>query len=362
MSNLFVRTKTKIFFVFSFLFFLQAKSIAQNVIEVVIVASSHSNAKGNYRPIIDKLKRFAPDMVFGEYLSPDDLKALDDSNASKKGYADKYQLIQRRNPPAAKNISKKISEAQSALARFPYYHQTRMELAANYVLNYDRGNAEYQFFVLETYMKDKLGKEESKLYQKKFGGTDSLRKVRLLRERTEYHNIFFPLVYELKHDQIYPMDCQKYDAPWNEAWAIAGVQVKAMEQKAKADSTSPEAQTVKSIKQYYVQIDSAARAANLKDGYELLNSALYAKWDAAQNFYGGEAFYGAPGFPTGAIKAMIEQWNLRNTAMCENIVRQAKEKGAKKVVVGVGASHRKWMEEIFNRLPEVKVTNFNALP
>jgi hypothetical protein len=47
--------------------------------------------------------------------------------------------------------------------------------------------------------------------------------------------------------------------------------------------------------------------------------------------------------------------------MCENVMRQAKANGAKRVVIGVGASHRIWMEDIFRQMPNVKVTNLNDL-
>ena len=361
MRNLLIHPKSKSLFILFFLVLSLSEVIAQAPIEIVIVGSSHTNDKGNYRPIINKLKRFQPDMVFGEYLSSEDLKARGDSSSDKKTFAPRYNYIKRRNPATAR-LDKKISDTQKALAHFPYYHQTRMELASHYVLNYDRGNAEYQFFVLENYMKDKMGKKELEVYRKKFGSTDSLRKLKLLRESTEYHNIFFPLMYELNHGQIYPMDCQRYDESWTLAWNAAGAQIKIMQQKAKADSTSLESQTVRSIKQFYQDLELVAQTENLREPYTLMNSAVYAKYDAAQNFYGGEEFYGYPGFPTEAIKAMIVQWNLRNQAMCENIVRQAKAKGAKRVVVGVGASHRKWMEEIFSRMPDVKLINFNSLP
>ena len=160
---------------------------------------------------------------------------------------------------------------------------------------------------------------------------------------------------------MYSMDCQDYDEDWNKVWAKAGAAIKEMEAKAKADSTSAQAMAVKKIQQYYKELDAIARAEKLK-GYAFLNTDFYAKADAAVNFYGGEVFFNEPGFPTEAIKAMMHPWNLRNEAMCQNILKQAQAKGAKKVVVAVGASHRKWMEEIFAQMPEVKLVNYNALP
>ena len=51
-----------------------------------------------------------------------------------------------------------------------------------------------------------------------FGSVDSLKKMGLYRPGSEYSKIYFPLIYQLKQDRIYNMDCQTYDKPWGEAW------------------------------------------------------------------------------------------------------------------------------------------------
>ncbi len=55
------------------------------------------------------------------------------------------------------------------------------------------------------------------------------------------------------------------------------------------------------------------------------------------------------------------QWTLRNKGICKNIIDQAKKRNIKRVVVGVGASHLKWIEEILAKNPEVKIMNYNDL-
>lgn len=354
-------TAFKRFSLFIFLLFIQLKTFAQQPIEIVIVGSSHSNGKGTDETVINKLLNYAPDMVFGEYVLPAHLKALHDSTKVKKSYAVKYNYIKRRAIKKPKNLDAKIHKAQATLLKNPAHISTRIELALNYVLNYDRANAEYQLFLLENYFRPGMNKKEMADYTVALGPIDSLRKVELLRPGTEYEAIFFPLLYRLKHPHMYSMDCQDYDEEWNKVWATAGAAIKEMEAQAKADSTSAQGAAVKKIKQYYKELDAIARVEKLQ-GYAFLNTDFYAKADAAVNFYGGEVFFNEPGFPTEAIKAMMHPWNLRNEAMCENILKQAQVKGAKKVVVAVGASHRKWMEEIFAQMPEVKLVSYNALP
>ncbi|RZL36512.1 MAG: hypothetical protein EOP00_29405 [Pedobacter sp.] len=229
------------------------KSNAQNQIEIVIVASSHDNSKStqNFQTIIDKLKNFKPDMVFGEYLPAEDYSKLADDNWAKKAFKNKVNYINKLNPESPKNISKLIKKNEKALASFPYYHKTRMNLAVEYAKTWDRGNFDYQIFVLENYMKAKFGKEELAEYSKMFGSTDSLKKLGVIRPGSEYNKIYFPLIYQLGQNQIYNMDCQAYDKPWGEAWGKTDSLYKIMEKKAKADSLSPEAKTMSAIDRYW---------------------------------------------------------------------------------------------------------------
>jgi len=341
---------------------VSVKSNAQNQIEIVIVGSAHDNSKStqNFQLIIDKLKNFKPDMVFGEYLPTSDYAKLEADNWARKVFDKGHNYLEKRNPETVKNLSTQIKKDKKALASFAYYHKTRMNLAVNYAKNWDRGNADYQIFVLENYMKNSFGKEEQAAYTKMFGGTDSLKKFGFYRTGSEYAKIYFPLIYQLKQEQIYNMDCQTYDKPWSIAWAETDSLSQILIKKAKADSTSVEAATMKAIETYWSYTPQEEKAFNT-DAYAGMNTKKYGMLDEAWNFYGGPHFYGYAGFPTESVKAMIAQWTLRNEGMCKNIIDQAKAKKAKRVVVGVGASHRKWMEEILAKNPEVKIINYNDL-
>ncbi|PWS27627.1 hypothetical protein DHW03_08555 [Pedobacter yonginense] len=336
--------------------------MAQNQIEIVIVASSHDNSKStqNFRAIIDKLKNFKPDMVFGEYLPETDYAQLEEGHWAKKAFKKGHDYLERLNPGVIKNPSKQIKKDQQALSSFAYYHKTRMNLAVNYAKIWDRGNAEYQIFLLENEMKKRFGKEEATKYSEMFGSQDSLKKAGLYRPGSEYSKIYFPLIYELKQDQIYKMDCQTYDKPWGEAWAKMDSLYKIMVKKAEADSTSDEAKTVEAMNVYWKFTPEEAKVFNA-DAYAGMNSKKYGELDEAWNLYGGRHFYGYAGFPTDALKDMVAQWVLRNEGMCKNIINQAQAKNAKRIVVGVGASHRIWMEEILAKNPNVKIINFNNL-
>ena len=132
---------------------------AQNQIEIIIVGSSHDNSKStqDFQSIINKLKIFKPDMVFGEYLPADDYAKLNDDHWAKEGFRKKLDYINKLNPETPKDLSAAIGKNQKALASFPFYHQTRMNLALAYAKKWDRGNFDYQIYVLESVMKSKFG-------------------------------------------------------------------------------------------------------------------------------------------------------------------------------------------------------------
>lgn len=340
-------------------------AVAQQPLEVLVVASSHVNMSPaeEYRPIIEKLKAYKPEMVFSENVSATEMQQLPDATYARAVFLPRYRYVQQRNPKAKPMTARAAAKADKALMEFPYYHTTRINLALGHLLNYERANSEYQLYVLEQHMKPRFGAQELAYYNQVFGGSDSLLRKKLLRPTSEYQKIFFPLVYELQQPRIYSMDCQQYDGPWSLAWQSASEAVKNLKARAKADPTLPEAAIVQKI-----AASSAAYSNFWKDidtnlgAYQAMSTPRYDALDEGVNFYGGEALYGESGFPTDQIKAMKAQWKLRNEGMCANIVRQARAQGARRVVVAVGSSHGQTMRNMLNQMPGVKAVGFNELP
>lgn len=338
---------------------------AQQPLEVVIVASSHYNGSkpAEYRPVIEKLKAYRPDMVFGEYLTAADARQLAPDQQMAQPYQRRLKYLQRRELTTAPLTAKQAAAAQRRLRKTPALVRTRIDLARYYALTADRANAEYQLYLLEEPLKAQLTAADRTYYTQAFGSSDSLRKAKLVRPLSEYHTIIFPLLHELGQPQLAGMDCQRYDEPWNNASGEAYTQYLALQQAFKADSTTVLAGTFRRIDAAKTAYFAYLRAApNDAEGYHLMNAPVYEKLDAALNFFGGEALYGAPGFPTEAVKNMKVQWLLRNQGMCENVVRRAREQGARRVLVAVGASHGQAMREILTQMPQVRVLTYNDLP
>lgn len=354
--------KTNIKILLMLLTLLFGEGVFAQTMEIVVVGSDHENKPGaeDYAMVTGKLVKFKPDMVFGEYLSPADYEALEPGTWAYEGMKKAKDYVARTYTKAPKNLGKKIKEAQRALSRFPYYHKVRIDLAAWYIMQSDRANADYQIYLIEHQMKKRFGKEEMAYYTERFGNLDSLKKVRLYRPLSEYTNIYFPLLASLKQNNIYPMDCQKYDRPWSEAWAKADSAMKALRQKAKADTGSAEAKTFAAIVKYS-ELTEEDKKNMTKSPYYNMAHPRYAVLNDAWNFYGGTSFYGWAGFPDQHVKDMLTQWTLRNEGMCANVLRQAKAEGAKRVVIGVGAGHRRIMEDILSRDPNVKIVSYMDL-
>lgn len=332
-------------------------------IEIVVVGSSHDNKPGeeDYPAVVRRLQKFNPEMVFGEYLSAEDYHKLDSGGWGYKSLQKRKEYIERHFPEKVKNINRKIADANKSLMKFPYFHKLRMDLASYYIKTDDRANSDYQIYVLENEMKKSFGPQEAAKYKELFGNTDTLKKLGFERSTSEYVNIYFPLVYALKHDKIYPMDCQKYDVPWSKVWRKTAVAIDELVKKAAQEPASEEAKTLAAIEKYSSLTEDDKKQMS-KSPYANMATSRYADLNDAWNFYGGTSFYGYKGFPTEYVKGMFEQWALRNEAMSANVLRQAKDKKVKRIVVGVGAAHRRTMEEILARDPNVKIISYNDLP
>lgn len=345
------------------LILLSGNSLFAQKIEIMVVGSSHENKPGyeDYEKVVGKLKDFKPDMVFGEYLSVNDYNALEPGIWAYKMLKKSQDFIARAYPEKIKNLDKKIISANKALNKSSDLHKLRMDLASYYVMHGDRANAEYQFFIIEDRMKKDFDNEEKVYYEQHFGNPDSIKKAGLYRPFTEYTNIYFPLLYTLKQERLYAMDCQQYDIAWSKASELADSAIKVLRERAAQDKSSAEAKTWDAIARYSSITEEDKKLMTNSPYYNMAHDRSSVLIEAS-NFYGGSSFYNYAGFPDQLIKDMYRQWNLRNEGMCANILRQAKEKNVRKVVVGVGAAHRKVMEDILSKDPDVKIIRYNELP
>jgi len=175
-------------------------------------------------------------------------------------------------------------------------------------------------------------------------------------QTSEYALIAFPTMRKLGISELMAMDCQDYDLNWNASWAAFDSRF----DKIRKDSTSSLAKQVKpyleKINFGFKKYDNIEKTSN--NVTEWLNTEEASQIAASGDFYLPE-MYQLKDFPIEEMTSKIHWWIMRNKGMCDNVVKRAKAKGAKKVVVIAGANHKKYMQDIFAKMPGVKVRNIN---
>lgn len=112
------------------------------------------------------------------------------------------------------------------------------------------------------------------------------------------------------------------------------------------------------INKGFEKFDSIEKTS--KNVTEWLNTDEAAKISASGDFYLPE-MYTMKNFPKEEMLSKIHWWMMRNKAMCDNVVNQARAQRIKKVVVIAGANHRKFMQDLFEKMPDVTVRNINDI-
>lgn len=346
---------------FATLFFLLTLLItgfaqkADQPVEVLMIGTSHGYGNKpveQFDSIINKAYAFRPDAVFGEWLSGADYDAIPDY-WNKATVERRLAYLKSRPYADTKNADKLIRQSYELLRTHPNFHQVRMKLARALYLNRDFANAAYQLYRLDR-ARPAFGDEEKAAYVTILGAPDSL-----YRNRTnEYHNILFPLIDKLGQDKMLPMDSQRHDAAWSAAWGKTDSLIHNWEKG--LDSSSVDGKRYTALTKRTNELEQASnKASNAGNATAYFNSPDGDEYMNIMNFYGARRMFGAAGFPESAMNEMLRQWQFRNDDMAHNVVNRARAAGAKRVVVGVGANHRKLMVDILRTIPGVTVYGFN---
>jgi hypothetical protein len=326
-------------------------------VEVLMIGTSHGYGKKpveHFDAIIEKAYAFRPDAVFGEWLSGADYDAIPDywNKANIEKRLAYLKALPYKGDP--KNADKLIQQTYRLLREHPNLHQDRMRLARALYLKHDFANAAYQLYRLDR-ARPAFGQEEVAAYKTMLGVPDSL-----YRNRTnEYHNILFPLIDKLGQDKMLPMDSQRHDINWSNAWGKTDSLVHIWEKE--LDSNSVDGKRYSTLVKRTNELARASdKAERTGDATVFFNSPEGDEFLNIVNFYGARRMFGAAGFPEAAMNEMLRQWQFRNDDMAHNVVNRARAAGAKRVVVGVGANHRKIMVDILRTIPGVTVYELNT--
>lgn len=353
-----MKTTNKLLLLFSILS-LQF-GLAQEKIQIMVLGTSHQNEVSDstyQKKIIEKLKAFHPDMVFGEFVRPEDYLKLDPEGFRRKTNDKSFDYINYLNP-GIKSSDKQIHTIQKQLALFGNFHKERINLAVDYLKNYDLANGSYQIFILNKYKAAYFGNEETIYFKERLGVKDSLQNKGLYSNTNEYSTIIFPMMYELKLPEIYSMDCQNYDMQWTNSWRLVAYIMHYIEKVAKLDPNSEEAKIVKKKEEVLAEVQNETEKSKLW-GYAYNNSELNARQSDIINFYCGEALFGfSKDYPEKFVKEMMKYWKLRNEGMANNTMMQIRKKGAKKIILAVGSAHQKAIADLLAKEKDVEIITF----
>jgi ribosomal protein S15P/S13E len=342
-----------------FLFLSGSTASAQDLV-VLLIGVSHNYSKypvQDFSSIQDKISRFKPTAFFGEFLSREDERLVMDYWC-KADNNKRLERLTKNRPISQELLSKRIDSLKKHLKTAPADFKAKTDLAHAYYLYQDVANGHYAYWQVYQYLKKKpdakLQQYVDDLLSPKFDTTGRSMK-RLLT--SEYAVIAFPMMQKLGISELLAMDCQDYDLNWNASWAAFDAKFDLK----RKDTTSS---LGKQIKPYLKTINSGFETyqhiENTSDNVTgWLNSEEASAISASGDFYAPQMYH-LKDFPTEEMNSKIHWWLMRNRGMCENVVKRAKSNGAKKVVVIAGANHRKYMQEIFEKMPGVKVRNINA--
>ena len=343
---------------FLLFFFLTFKLYAQKV-EVLLIGVSHNyskSAKQDISAIESKIRKFKPTAFFGEFLSKEDEQHLMDYWCKEENIK-RLETLRKNRDITSEKLPKVLDSLQKLSLQNPNNYYLKTDLAHAYYLNQDVSNGHFQFWQVFKRLQQMPDVELENYVNKVLIPQLDVKGRSMNRLKTsEYDLIAFPLMLEMKIQELQPMDCQDYDLNWSASALAFYNKFEAF----KKDTTASYAAELKKILirwdkgiEKYLTMDK--HSENLT---EWLNTDEAAVILSAGDFYFPD-LYELKDFPKEEMLSKIHWWMMRNKGMCENVINRAKSLKAEKVVVIVGASHRKYMQDIFNAMPNVRVKNIN---
>ncbi|MFB3387097.1 DUF5694 domain-containing protein [Flavobacterium sp. LAR06] len=340
--------------------FISINTYAQKV-EILLIGVSHnygSYPQQDFSGIHGKIKKFKPTAFFGEFLSREDERLVMDYWC-KQDNIKRLETVQKNRNIATEVLPKTIDSLRKLSKLDPKDYRVKVDLAHAYYLDQDVPNGHYQFWQVFNHLQQTPDIELENYVNKLLSPQSDVTGRSMKRLKTsEYAFIAFPMMQEMKIPELLPMDCQDYDLNWT-ASSIA------FHNKFKTFREDTIASYRDELNAILAKRDSgfgknAGIEKNSKTVTEWLNTDEASAIFASGDFYFPE-IYDMKNFPKEEMLSQIHWWLLRNKGMCDNVVNRSRASGMKKVVVIAGANHRKYMQDIFRKMPDVMVRNINEM-
>lgn len=345
-------------YIFFLFFFISMGAKAQDI-DVLLIGVSHDYSKyptQDFSGIYNKIRKFKADAFFGEFLSREDERLVMDywckqQNISRLKKLRSNRAIKDELLPHTIDSLKKLSQLK------PMDYRVKADLAHAYYLDQDVANGHYQFWQVYNSLQQKPDAELENYVEKLLSPQlDTTGRSMKRLKTSEYAFIAFPMMRELGIKELLAMDCQEYDLNWQASWVAfdaAFASFRKNSTPAVEHNLKSALATINSGFEKYAAIEKSSKTFT-----EWLNTAESSEIAASGDFY-MPVMYNMEGFPKEEMLSKIHWWIRRNEGMCHNVVNRARKAGAKRVVVMAGANHRKYMQDIFSTMPNVKVSNIN---
>lgn len=341
-------------------FFISINAYAQKV-DILLIGVSHNYSnypQQDFSSIHSKIKKFKPTAFFGEFLSTEDERLVMDYWC-KQDNIKRLEILRKNRNITTEALPKAIDSLRKLSLLNPKDYRIKTDLAHAYYLNQDVSNGHYQFWQVFNHLQQTpdtvLENYVNKLLSPQMDTTG--RSMKRLKT-SEYAFIAFPMMLEMKIQELLPMDCQDYDLNWVASSIAFHNKFKTFREDTIASYTNElNAILVKRDKGFE---KNASIEKNSKAVTEWLNTDEASAIFASGDFYFPE-MYNMKNFPKEEMLSQIHWWLMRNKGMCENVVNRARASGTKKVVVIAGANHRKYMQDILNKMPNVTVRSINEI-
>lgn len=344
-----------------YLFFLISINVKAQDLEVLLIGVSHDYSKypaQDFSSIHQKIRKFKPDVFFGEFLSKEDERLVMDYWCKQPNIA---RLKKLRSNRTIKEISLQhtIDSLKKRSKQQPNDYHVKVDLAHAYYLDQDVANGHYQFWQVYNFLRNKPNAELENYIEKLLSPrVDTTGRSMKRLKTSEYAYIAFPMMQELGIEELMSMDCQDYDLNWQASWGAFDARFVSFRNDI-ADSSKNHLKsaliTIDNGFEKYATIEKSSNKIT-----EWLNTDEAAEISASGDFY-LPIMYNMNGFPKEEMLSKIHWWIMRNKGMCYNVISRAKMVGAKRVVVIAGSNHRRYMQDIFDTIDTIKVRNINEI-
>lgn len=340
--------------------FISARLAAQEI-DVLLIGVSHNYSnypKQDFSEIYRKIERFKPTAFFGEFLSKEDEKNVMDYWC-KKDNINRLNILRKNKDITAAHLPKSIDSLKKLCLKYPNDYKLKTDLAHAYYLNQDVSNGHYQYWQVFNHLKQiPDAKLQSYVDNLLSPGLDTTGRSMKRLKTSEYALIAFPMMQKMGIKQLLSMDCQDYDLNWNASWAASDEKFNKFKKDTSAAFKKELKAKLAQINRGFQKYDSIEKSSAKVT--EWLNTDEASIISASGDFFLPE-MYEMKNFPKEEMLSKIHWWIMRNEGMCNNVVNRSKASRVKRVVVIAGANHRKYMQEIFEKMPGVNIKNINQV-